>query len=625
MDSLKIRELFIFNTKLKSPKKKPSDDEAQDAKLLYYYPDNTEILVKRSNIGIVEGTLSFMQAFEKVDSNFLYTELNKTYFIADGYEDDFMIGFILDKENSKVFNKYENIETKKKWLKGLLNNFYNTFILFHNKLSEFFLPKENPLINLGLSNDKKFMLNDFVQNYFAFIETMKIPIIDNLQYFTMNSNLQAGLLLALQKLREKMPNLKMTSVVYKGKLIHNQLPFEAISVLYNIFFSSYECTPKYNTFSKPSSEDLKQITMKIENKEEIKTKNNKEKKTKLKEETKKLNKENKKEEKKEVKKEEMKKEEVKKEEVKKEEAKKEEEKKEEEKKEEEKKEEEKKEEEKKEEKKEEIKEEKKEEEKKEENKEEQKKENKIDENKTEGKDESKEDPNNKNEGNEIKDENKENNEINIENKEKYKSSPYRKIFDIKNSKLNFFTGIFIDKDSPNNYNIFVPNIYIKEFETVFQMIIYYTKDIIFFLFFDEAFDIMKEIELIEKIPKRINNYFKEQFDNIKELEKIQFSDNSIFCYKNSCNKSIKFSGFINKKNNNNFDWKLFETLQKSLFVNGETEMTSLSKSKGGFYIYFIHSLGQEVAMFFKDGLTLTQVKQEIEKTKKAHFDNLFLN
>ena len=92
MDSLKIRELFIFNTKLKSPKKKPSDDEAQDAKLLYYYPDNTEVLVKRSNIGIIEGTLSFLQAFENVDSNFLLTELNKTFFIADGYEDGFIIG-----------------------------------------------------------------------------------------------------------------------------------------------------------------------------------------------------------------------------------------------------------------------------------------------------------------------------------------------------------------------------------------------------------------------------------------------------------------------------------------------------------------------------------------------------
>ncbi len=262
MDTLKIRELFIFNTQLKSPKKKPSDDEAQDAKLLYYYPEDTEVLVKRSNIGIVEGTLSFMQAFEKVDSNFLYTELNKTFFIADGFEEDFMIGFILDKENSKTFNKYENLETKKMWLKELLNNFYNTFVLFHNKLSEFFLPKENPYINNGLPNDKIFMINDFIQNYFSFIENMKIPIINNLQYFTMNSNLQSGLLLSIQRLSEKMPNLKMTSIVYKGKLIHNQLPFGAISILYNIFFSSYECIGKYNSFSNPTSEHDKKLLLK---------------------------------------------------------------------------------------------------------------------------------------------------------------------------------------------------------------------------------------------------------------------------------------------------------------------------------------------------------------------------
>ena len=147
MYTFKIRELFIFNTKLKSPKKKPSDDEAQDAKLLYYYPENTEVLVKRSNIGIIEGTLSFLQAFENVDSNFLLTELNKTFFIADGYEDGFIIGFILDKENVKTFNKYENLETKKKWFKELLDNFYDSFVLFHNKFSEFFLDKENPYIN----------------------------------------------------------------------------------------------------------------------------------------------------------------------------------------------------------------------------------------------------------------------------------------------------------------------------------------------------------------------------------------------------------------------------------------------------------------------------------------------
>ena len=157
------------------------------------------------------------------------------------------------------------------------------------------------------------------------------------------------------------------------------------------------------------------------------------------------------------------------------------------------------------------------------------------------------------------------------------------------------------------------------------MVIYFTKEIIFFLFLDKNFDIIKQIEQIEKIPHRINKYFKDEFDSIKDLEKFQSMESTTFCYKNSCNKSIKYSGFVNKKNNNIFDWKLFDNLLKSLFVNGETEMTSLSKIKGGYYIYYIHSIGQEVVMFFRDGLTLSQVKQEVERTKKAHFDNLFLN
>ena len=582
MDSLKIRELFIFNTKLKSPKKKPSDDEAQDAKLLYYYPEDTEILVKRSNIGIVEGTLSFMQAFEKIDSNFLYTELNKTYFIANGYENDFMIGFILDKENLKTFNKYENLDTKKKWLKELLNNFYETFILFHNKLSEFFLNKENPYVNLGLPNDKIFMLRDFINNYFKFFEAIKIPIIDNLQYFTMNSNFQSGIILALQRLAEKMPNLKMSSIIYKGKVIHNQLPFEIISILYNLFFSSYECTPKYNTFSNPTLQDL--TTIKVEEK-------NPEKPAKNKKDTKKEPKKyTKVEQKKDIKKEN-------KEEIKKEN-------------------------------KEEIKNENKEETKNE-NKEEIKNEinveNKNEENKTENNEEKKESENKIKEENCEETEKKENNEIKEENSEKYKTSPYRKVFNINDSKLEFLTGIEKDINSENNYNIFIPKLFIKELEEEFKMIIYLTNGVMFFLFFDKNFEIINQIEQIEKIPKRINNYFKEQFDFIKDLEKSISSENNTFCYKNFCNKSLKFSGFVNRKNNNIFDWKLYELLQKILFINGDTEMTSLSKVKGGFYIYYIHSLGQEVVMFFKDGLTLKEVKQEIERTKKAHFDNLFLN
>ena len=553
MYSFKIRELFIFNTKLKSPKKKPSDDEEQDAKLLYYYPENTEPLVKRSNIGIVEGTLSFLQAFEKVDSNFLLTELNKTFFIADGYEDGFMIGFILDKENIKTFNKYENLDTKKKWFKELLDNFYDSFVLFHNKFTEFFLNKENPFINNGMPQDKLFMLNDFIMNYFAFIENIKLPIINNLQYFTMNTILESELLLAVQRLKEKIPNLKMTSIIYKGKLVHNQLPFNVIGILYNIFFSSYECYPKYTKFKNIS---FKRNSIEInENSSEV-NKENKENKEKEKE-------------KKETKQEKNTKKEEKKEE------------------------------------KNEIKEGK----------------NEIKEEKNEIKEENKEKNEIKEEKNEIKEENKEKNEIKEEKNEEKKVSPYRKILNIKNVHGQFLTGVLINP-MENSYNFFIPKVFIKELDfQEYSMIIYLYKGILFFLFLDNLV-IEQQIENISKIQARIIKYFGKMFEDIFQLEKPIF-DNNIFCYKNENNKSIKFSGFI-KKNNNAFDWKLFEQLQKAFFINGDTEMTSITKSKGN-YTYFINSIGQEVVLIFKDNLTLAQLKQEVEKIKKIYFGNLFLN
>ena len=564
MYSFKIRELFIFNTNLKSPKKKPSDDEAQDAKLLYYYPENTEILVKRSNIGIIEGTLSFMQAFEKVDSNFLLTELDKTLFIAEGYEENFMVGFILDKENVKTFNKYENLDTKKKWFKELLDNFYNTFVLFHNKFYEFFLDKENPYVNNGLKKEKLFMLNDFIMNYFTFIENMKLPILNNLQYFTMNINLESELLLAVQRLTEKIPNLKMTSIIYKGKLVHNQLPFSVISILYNIFFSAYECTNKYTKFNNPV---LKQHFIEnLENNNDSKNENN-------------INKNDKKEEKKEEKNEEKK-----------------------------------------------I-------ETKEENKEEKKEEQK-EETKDEIKEEKKEQneiiiEKEKTEENDIKEENKEENEIKEENKtegekqENFEPSPYRKILNIKSVKNQFLTGVLIDPTEPNHYDIFIPKIYIKELDfEEYSMIIYLTQGILFFLFFDKDFIIENQIEHITKIPTRITKYFRAQFDNIIKLDRPNLDPN-IFCYKNENNKCLKFSGFI-KKNLNTFDWKLFESIQKAFFINGDTDMTSIAKIKG-FYVYFMNNIGQEIVMLLKDNLTLTQLKQEIEKMKKNYFGNLFLN
>ena len=477
MDLLKIKECFIFNTKLKSSLEKPNDDEIQDAKLLYYYPENTEPLVKRSNMGIIEGTTAFMKEFQKSKTNFLLTELNKVYFLANNYEEDFNICFILVKSspNPTIFNRYESIETKKKWLKLIIDNFYNTFILFHNTLSEFFLSKEKPEINVSLSEEKYNILKDFLMNYMEHMSTMRYPLIDNLQYFPMSTNTQASLLLSIQRLQEKLPDMKMSAIVYKGKIIHSQLPFNIISLIYNIFYNPYESTPKFENFGEPPYEVMQNISLKPDLK------------------------------------------------------------------------------------------------------------------------------------------------INDEKLFSQKSSPFRKVFNLGETKSDFLIGI--KEISLNNFNVFIPNIYIKELDKEFRLFAYYYHEMVIFLFIDKKFNVVNQIPKIKKIPKWIDKFFRDNLTFLAKNSKNIVSENNLFLYTNYANKSIRLCGFFNKKK---MDEKMFETLKKALFINENNNMTGLTKFKG-YYIYYIKSLGRKIIMFFRDNLTMQQLIVEINKVNKENFQYIFLD
>ena len=477
MDIVTVKECFIFNSKLKSPLEKPNDDEVQDAKLLYYYPEDTETLIKRSNMGIIEGTTAFMKEFEKSKTNFLLTELNKVFFLANNYEEDFTICFILVKKNPNpsIFNRYESIETKKKWLKLIIDNFYNSFILFHNTLSNFFISKEKPEVNVPLSQEKYNILKDFILNYIQYMDSMRYPLINNLQYFPMSTNMQASLILGMQRLQEKIPDIKMSSIIFKGKIIHNQLPFDTISLLYNIFFSSYESSSKFTSFEEPPYEVMQNIALKPDLK------------------------------------------------------------------------------------------------------------------------------------------------VNDENLCSLKSSPYRKVFKLGDSKCDFLIGI--KETSLNNFNIFIPNIYIKELETEFRLIAYYYHSMVIFLFIDKKFNVVNQIPKIKKIPKWIDKFFKDILSILAKTKTITF-ENNLFCYTNNANRSIRICGFFNKKNQ--MDEKLFEILKKALFINENNDMTSLTKFKG-YYVFYIKSMGRRIIMFFKDNLTLPLLKQEINRVNKENFQFIFLD
>ena len=264
MEPIEAEKIFIFNSTLKTVKEKPSDDEIQDAKLLYYYPIEEELIIKRSNLGIIEGTLSFLDSFEKTEEKFLYTELNNKYFIANCYEDNFMLCFIIKK--FVKFSQYESINTKKEWIKIYLDNFYNMFCFYHNSFSDFFLSKENPNINYPLSKNKNLIFKDFILTYLEYIKNIKLPFFSNMQYLKVNNNLQIGILFSMQKIKEKIPEISLLSSVYKGKIIYNEVPFDSISLLYNLFYEVIDTSAKINSFKAPVNE----VKEEYENKEEEK-------------------------------------------------------------------------------------------------------------------------------------------------------------------------------------------------------------------------------------------------------------------------------------------------------------------------------------------------------------------
>ena len=101
MDSFSLKSCFIFSPSLKPKISKPSDEEIQDAKLLIYYPSSEESLIKRSNMGIIEGTLHFVNQFgksENIIDKLLFSELDKFYYIAYKVENDIYIALIIEKK-----------------------------------------------------------------------------------------------------------------------------------------------------------------------------------------------------------------------------------------------------------------------------------------------------------------------------------------------------------------------------------------------------------------------------------------------------------------------------------------------------------------------------------------------
>ena len=271
MEKLSFKSCLIFNPNLKSLLKKPSDDEKQDAKLLIYYPNCEEILIKRSNMGIIEGTIQFHHTFNegrkesqknKSKKELLLAELDSSYYFSQQFEDEYYISISVEKTN-KNLNINENVNYRVALFKDIINNFYNYFYLFHGTFKEIFCPNGKDIrTDQEEYNYVNTIFSDFITCYFDYIgkfnsnDIYQSPILDGILYST--CSIYPNLLFSILKVNEKFRDIKYISLIYKGHLIHNEVDIETMSLLYNMIYNNINGEDYLDKFRYPIFKEEKE-------------------------------------------------------------------------------------------------------------------------------------------------------------------------------------------------------------------------------------------------------------------------------------------------------------------------------------------------------------------------------
>ncbi len=411
-------------------------------------------------------------------------ELNNFYYFSNRYEVSKYIVFIMEKVSqvTNTFSFYQNVEVKKNWYKGLLNYFYDSLILFHGKIHNLFeIDSDNKRDIRSNQSTYKIVceiLTDFLDSFFENILNNKIPFLDNLLYFPLNDIVFSQILLATQRLYEKLPEIRYSTLIYKGYLVHNEAPLDTVSILYNTLYNNVDASAKYPHFSRPPYKVVQTVYSGNTDEEQQAS-------------------------------------------------------------------------------------------------------------------------------------------IPI-------TSNYRKCFEI-NSNNNFLIGL--NKININNFNVFIPKLYIKSTGEKVKLVIYYLQDLLIVLYFNEGFDPQLKINYLLKMDKWAKRYYDDLLPILEDmyLHKSSKLDAHTFMYSNHNNRSIKISTtFFTRKNKIvSLDKDKFDLIFNYFKNNYLNKNSCLTRMKN-YYVYYLCTLERRILILVNDNVSMSQLKTYINEIKKEKFDYIFI-
>ena len=80
-----FKAVFLFNTEAIPENPKPSEQEIQNAKLMYYYPEDTNKDEQRNQVGLAEGFFMFCDTFIQQEERIKYPRYQSIHLSEQTY------------------------------------------------------------------------------------------------------------------------------------------------------------------------------------------------------------------------------------------------------------------------------------------------------------------------------------------------------------------------------------------------------------------------------------------------------------------------------------------------------------------------------------------------------------
>lgn len=212
--------------------------------MIYYSPSCAPVEEKRSQVGLIEGLISFTAMFSGKDGPLRNLRTKQLAFSV--LEAEPQIWLVLVMRHAQVLpdgggrgasvphgeQQFDEDTPSDSVLQAILRNCYNVFRLLHGPIGDFV--KEQSMHKLYD------LLEDFIP---AFLETVDagdfgiFQELDGFHYGPVERNTCVSIHCFLDKLQEQFPSIRHAALLYNAHLIYTNFPLEDMRVLYSYLLS----------------------------------------------------------------------------------------------------------------------------------------------------------------------------------------------------------------------------------------------------------------------------------------------------------------------------------------------------------------------------------------------------